>query len=351
MQGPSGFLNVLTIPTGATIYQQRIVIDGIRGAIFVYGEGIPTPVYDIAIVQALTVPGSLSGSFPKAVTAGNAVVIGVVAIGPVPSSPSITSVTLNGSSLTESEQDTTSETTGGNWFLTGIWAGFDLAGGETTVAATGTNAVEAPNDNFGLVLLEVSGLASLNQIGANNNGNVASEPWSSTVSAPTTTPTELVVGTVAFSTSMQTGGQPSNPPWIPLNLSSFAQGLWYQVITTEQTPSIAGTLNTAGFWVSTIAAYAGAVLPGPIGPGPLIASMSWAGDGTDPYGNEYLSGFTAYSTTQAASLNNGILIWYQGSATDWTAPIAAIEANTAGSYINIVAAGGLYINGVGPVTP
>lgn len=36
MQGPSALLNVLTIPPGASSTQERIVIDGIRGAIFLY---------------------------------------------------------------------------------------------------------------------------------------------------------------------------------------------------------------------------------------------------------------------------------------------------------------------------
>lgn len=37
MQGPSGFLNVLTIPPGASSSQSRIVIDGVHGAVLVYG--------------------------------------------------------------------------------------------------------------------------------------------------------------------------------------------------------------------------------------------------------------------------------------------------------------------------
>lgn len=39
MQGPASLLNVLTIPPGAIPGQQRIVIDGIRGAIFEYASG------------------------------------------------------------------------------------------------------------------------------------------------------------------------------------------------------------------------------------------------------------------------------------------------------------------------
>src|SRR5215469_1398670 len=41
MQGPMSVLNVLTIPPGATSTQQRLVIDGVRGAIFVYTNGGP----------------------------------------------------------------------------------------------------------------------------------------------------------------------------------------------------------------------------------------------------------------------------------------------------------------------
>lgn len=39
MEGPNAVLNVLTIPPGAPKTAPRIVIDGVRGAIFVYGTG------------------------------------------------------------------------------------------------------------------------------------------------------------------------------------------------------------------------------------------------------------------------------------------------------------------------
>lgn len=42
MQGANAVLNVLTIPPGASITSPRIVLDGVRGAIFVYGSGGPT---------------------------------------------------------------------------------------------------------------------------------------------------------------------------------------------------------------------------------------------------------------------------------------------------------------------
>ena len=42
MQGPSGLLNIVTIPPGASITSQRLVLDGVRGAIFVYTSGGPT---------------------------------------------------------------------------------------------------------------------------------------------------------------------------------------------------------------------------------------------------------------------------------------------------------------------
>lgn len=42
MQGENAVLNVLTIPPGASITTQRIVLDGVRGAIFVYTSGGPT---------------------------------------------------------------------------------------------------------------------------------------------------------------------------------------------------------------------------------------------------------------------------------------------------------------------
>lgn len=41
MQGANAVLNVVTVPPGATQTSPRIVIDGVRGAIFVYGSGGP----------------------------------------------------------------------------------------------------------------------------------------------------------------------------------------------------------------------------------------------------------------------------------------------------------------------
>ena len=41
MQGENAVLNVLTIPPGATTTSPRIVLDGVRGALFVYGSGGP----------------------------------------------------------------------------------------------------------------------------------------------------------------------------------------------------------------------------------------------------------------------------------------------------------------------
>lgn len=41
MQGPGGLLNVITIPPGASNTQARLVLDGVRGAIFVYQSGGP----------------------------------------------------------------------------------------------------------------------------------------------------------------------------------------------------------------------------------------------------------------------------------------------------------------------
>jgi hypothetical protein len=39
VQGPNAVLNVITVPPGATQAQARVVIDGVRGAIFVYANG------------------------------------------------------------------------------------------------------------------------------------------------------------------------------------------------------------------------------------------------------------------------------------------------------------------------
>lgn len=42
MQGTSAVLNVMTLPPGATQTQARLVLDGVRGAIFLYQNGGPS---------------------------------------------------------------------------------------------------------------------------------------------------------------------------------------------------------------------------------------------------------------------------------------------------------------------
>jgi hypothetical protein len=41
MEGPAAVLNVITLPPGATTAQARLVLDGVRGAIFLYNNGGP----------------------------------------------------------------------------------------------------------------------------------------------------------------------------------------------------------------------------------------------------------------------------------------------------------------------
>lgn len=89
MQGAVGLLNVVTVPPGATITSPRLVIDGVRGAIFVYQSGGPL--------------GALIGSW--AITAGtdpygNVYPQGLnVSVGAI-SGGTITGVTITGSTIT-----------------------------------------------------------------------------------------------------------------------------------------------------------------------------------------------------------------------------------------------------------
>jgi hypothetical protein len=51
VQAPVALLTVMTIPPGATAVQERMVIDGIRGAIFVYANGGPVGALVISIAS------------------------------------------------------------------------------------------------------------------------------------------------------------------------------------------------------------------------------------------------------------------------------------------------------------
>lgn len=91
MQGASGVLNVVTIPPGATNTSARIVLDGVRGAIFVYQSG----------PAGSSLIGSWAGSsgtdpYGQSYPAGFQITVGAIVSALIETSSTVPSVQLDG---------------------------------------------------------------------------------------------------------------------------------------------------------------------------------------------------------------------------------------------------------------
>jgi hypothetical protein len=88
-------------------------------------------------------------------------------------------------------------------------------------------------------------------------------------------------------------------------------------------------------------------------PGARNLRLSIASQNTfDQYGNEVIGGgLASYGITTALLISGGNISFYFGTSTSWGNPYATIEGYDAvvPGALNIVAPGGLYINGAGPV--
>lgn len=142
MQGESALLNVITIPPGATNTSPRIVLDGVRGALFVYGSGGPV--------------GALIGSWAGQAGTdpyGNAYPAGInVSLG------SITGISIVGGSFR-------AKNASGATIMTinisaGVWILYQDLGSSTQgpVLASGNNSGSIIIDEFGFNIL--SGLTA-----------------------------------------------------------------------------------------------------------------------------------------------------------------------------------------------
>lgn len=127
MQGPSALLNVITVPPGATITSPRLVIDGVRGAIFVYQSGGP--------VGALIGSWAISaGTDPYGNTYPQGLNVSVGAI----SGGTISGVTITGSTINGTTFNGTDFTINANgaFFYSGTPAANNLIASIAAVAGT-----------------------------------------------------------------------------------------------------------------------------------------------------------------------------------------------------------------------
>jgi hypothetical protein len=349
MQGPSGFLNVLTIPVGATEYQERIVIDGVNGAVLVYANGLVVD-YNIKIVQTAVIPASLTGSFANPTTAGNTVIAIPLALGPQATVPAVTAVTLGGSADNFVPQESKTTGTASNWFIAAAWTDSNCQGGQKTVAVTGTNGIEAPTSNYGLILLEVSGLvlSSAFDVGANNSGTGTA--LTSGTTATTTVPGELWISAFISSSNITTAPV---APWIPLAPATGAVSVAaYQVVSAEATASATAATTVSNPWAGFVFTLKGLFNAQTL-PGALVASLS-SRTFTDQFGNQVLAdGAAGYApTTATLVLGNGVS-FYIGTPSNWGGALATIESGIVSSQaiVDVVAPGGLYVNGTKVTVP
>lgn len=285
------------------ITTNMVVVTGSGQGVFVYNGTLPVVP---AIVQSKTIADATSGSFTNPTTAGNCVVAVINALGSTSGDvPSVSAVTLGGAEGNFAQAVSAVSAFSPDYNLSAIWADPDCAGGQTAVAVTGSNITN--NANYGITILEVSGLATSSVVDQTSSDNGDSESWTSGTTAETTVAEELWVGA---NTQSGAGTQPGSP-WTTFEYTSgFAIGGGYQVVSSNGTATYAGSQASSQAWAAAVATLAGAGGSTPA----LVASIA-SEAGTDQYGNAYLAGMTSYlAGSQAIQMNGSTLSFYFGPA-------------------------------------
>ena len=223
------------------LYRQRIsgvpLVGGQGQATISAGTTVGTP---IKVVQSAIIPNALSGSFTSPTTAGNCVIVAVVAFSGG-AAPSVSGVTLGG--VADNFAAVASGVNGAATFLlASCWADPNCAGGQTAVVVSGSNLTVSTSS--GIILLEVSGLATGSVTDQTSTGNSnSSASWSSGTTATTAQAYEFWVGVNATAN----GATQPGSPWTQLVFpASVGEGMGYQIVTATGTATYAGTQSPAG---------------------------------------------------------------------------------------------------------
>jgi hypothetical protein len=206
-------------------------------------SGPPSPVPP-QVVQSVVIPNALSGSFSSSVTPGNCVV--VVINGFSTGTPSVSGVTLGGSAGNFEQAVSATSSLSGDEYFAGIWVDPDSAGGSANVVVTGAGGLSV-NANYGIILMEVSGLVSVSVVDqaapATGNGT----GWgTSGIIGETTVPNEIWIG----ANSQISTATPPVFPWTNLRYSSTNAGAGYRIVSGVGTPVYAGIQSVSGVWAA-----------------------------------------------------------------------------------------------------
>jgi hypothetical protein len=196
------------------------------------------------VVQSVVIANSLSGSFASNVTPGNCVV--VVVNGFSTGTPSVSGVTLGGSAGNFEQAASAVSSLSGDEYLAAIWVDPDSAGGVANVAVTGAGGLSV-NANYGIILLEVSGLVSVSVVDQAATAIGNGTGWgTSGIIGETTVPNEIWIG----ANSQISTATPPTTPWSSLRYSSTNAGAGYRIVSGIGTPVYAGIQGSSGVWAA-----------------------------------------------------------------------------------------------------
>lgn len=212
----------------------------------------------LTVVQAQVISAAASGSFSSPTTAGNTVIVAVATVNTSNVALSVSGVTLGGAAgnfgQVVAEQ---SAYASGETQFTAIWADPDCAGGQTTVAVSGSNLALATTGN-GFVIMEVAGLVTTSLAALVDQTAVDTATTGTAVSSGTTAATSQAseIAVAAFSTDYSMSGFTAG--WTTEEIlasgSSYAAAA-YQVLTSTGTVSCGCTQGSSGVWAGCVATF------------------------------------------------------------------------------------------------
>ena len=208
----------------------------------------------ISVVQSKTVlnPGSGAGSFNSATTAGNCVVVLIFTYATTNVTISTSAVTLGGSGTGFSQAKAVqSGFASSDTQYIGCWVQPDTPGGQTAVAATVANAIWT--SGAGLILLELSGVATSSPVDVTSSGNATSgTAVTSGTTGATAVAGEMAIGAAYPDNALSAeSGTYTN---ILLGSSSPYIGAagYLTLASTGSTTSYTGTGASSGDWAGLV---------------------------------------------------------------------------------------------------